>query len=246
MEKVASEFGVNFGKPSPSIAHCRHLIPSLRCSSNYSRRQILTAALIHQGEERLLHLSKDFYSLFRHAIKKGKESWAAVELCGKNTGLKPEEIEVQSKAMKAFYSAPPDSTTGPHYDDDICETLMVSEELCRYISNLFVGAIPLLPNAWKDLRELVAAQTDGRIDPATTPKALDERLTKLLALAGQKSTDWVTKDGEYTPHFRKCQQRQHLRALKLVKYEIWQVLVQRRSEHDRLHGSSLVMQGISQ
>jgi hypothetical protein len=246
MEKVVRDFGVSFGNHCCCFAHfARHLIASLRCSSYYSRRQILTAAVTYHNEELHLHLGRRFFDLFATALQKTKESSTAFKDCEKITKFTTQQIEEQALSMKAFYATGPSSASNsPHYEDDICEALRAIDQLMQYVRNLLQAKVPLRANAWKELRELVSSRSDGRIDSQTTPALLDIRVQELLDLTNQKLTDWVVGD-EFTPHFYECEKRKHLRVLKVIKYEIWLVLVERRSRHDSLHSSSIAMQGMS-
>ena len=162
-----------------------------------------------------------------------------MQLCNEKTGLTPAQINAQAVSMKEVFSTSSESSImTPHHDDDICETLIVLGKLCDFITEVRNG-VPLTANDFKTLRDLAAFHTNHRIQPNdVTSIALDERFNKQLAAAGQDKSMWINEDGSFTDHFHECEKQQSLRALKLIKYEIWKILVNRTVESGRLHNSS--------
>ena len=80
--------------------------------------------------------------------------------------------------------------------------------------------------------EIVSHNPSSRIGLDCTPDTLMERLSELFRSTSPPQTikDWVKTDGEPTALYLRYEKRHHLRALIMIKHEIWKILVHRRCE----------------
>lgn len=105
----------------------RHLIPSLRTSSEYVRGQIITAVALHVAEGKKHSLPKAFLKSFHLALAKIQQMNKEVgEFCDNNDMTK-ESLQEQRSAMHAFFANP--LVPRQDLESRICELLHVMQTL---------------------------------------------------------------------------------------------------------------------
>jgi Kyakuja-Dileera-Zisupton transposase len=107
----------------------RHLISSIRASSDGSRIQFLTSNLIEIGEIQRLHFSNMLPRLIKTACSRAQESWKTLHDLLQQTNLTLTELQQQNHNMEEHYKRNKDNVkpTSIHYDDEICELLLCRE-----------------------------------------------------------------------------------------------------------------------
>jgi hypothetical protein len=110
-------------------AAIRHIIASLRYSSQYSRRQILTSLGHAVGALRHYNLGATFFKSFAQALGKINETKAHInEYCkGDNCEQKLTELKTQRRLMKEFFDNPEEANVD--IEDNICCTLIAIRSL---------------------------------------------------------------------------------------------------------------------
>jgi hypothetical protein len=220
----------------------------LRSSSAYTRRQLLTNCILEVAEEQRIRLATSFYTLFHNASKQKCDSAKAMKEYKSELDITNDELQQQAQAMKQFYAAKDSSASATmYYNDEICETLIVREILIVYVERILAGTqLPQGKHSMKNHQREVAALTNGRITVDDTPCTLSDKLKELLKAAGQTIDCWYNADGTSTAHFLKYRSEYNLRELKIIKYQIYVVLLNWKCEENALHNSSVMGNLLSQ
>jgi predicted HTH domain antitoxin len=201
--------------------------------------------MLEIGAEQRLRLAISFNRLINNAIQQISESSEAITKYKMELKMSEEELRDEGKKMKEFY-VPEEVITTMYYDDEICEILDALDVLDIFVERATTEGYHILQNTpFKTIQELVAGLTNGRIKVTDTPSTLRTRLEVVLGLAGQKYSHWIDGNKQRTAHYLKCQAEKGLRELKIVKYEIYKLLLGRKLELEALHDSSAAAQGMN-
>lgn len=219
----------------------RHVIPSMRVSTFFSRIQILSHLFLHQNENKQLALGATFQRLMKTALERIKENKALLQ------GVNIREILEQTKKRKEHFEKPR-GRLPKTVDDDICEALIIREHYeDEFIGMLRIGEEDItqlqVAQRWLSLKNFVLVQRFGRFNSQDERNILDSRLQDMLSRSNQELSDWRTPQGptqKYLDHL----ERWRLRELRELKFEMHRILVLRRCELGLIRRSA-ALRGIS-
>jgi len=153
-------------------------------------------------------------------------------------GISETELICEGRAMQEFFHHPPeDEMYTADKGDAIYEKTLALMDLTEYIDNL--PNLPWIRDGWKMHRAAISRKYGSRISVDTTPQQLETQIQQLITEGGWTTDDWQnTQTREFTPLWRKYEERYARKEIFEVRYELWKVWSQRRLEMDRLHNSS--------
>jgi len=191
--------------------------------------------------------------LILHAMSVADENWRLMQAYLEKLQMSLEELDQQAERMHRFYTAPPgELPKSMHFDDEICEVLLCRESIVKRLGDLFIGIggpihVPFSSAVhWKQLQQYLAAQVSGRIPPEEQQVSiLDEKLAKLFESADSKMVDWIQENGEWSERFIKAREGYIFRQLHLKKNEMFEVWTKRMCELQSIHGSHILLNGMS-
>ena len=193
------------------------------------------------GEEKKYRLLKTILRGFRTVAEKFMESTKGIEECMKVMRIDEAEILRQAELMKSFYADLEHDRGPPSLNDRIYEAIKDLDLFNEFVDAILGGTVPLQRDR-NQLREMVSQRSGGRVKPGDTLTSLEEKLNKLLQEAGQTIDKWLDEDRPWnrTSWYRTYQEKGALREIHKIRYELWKLLVQRKVELGRLHGSSTI------
>jgi Kyakuja-Dileera-Zisupton transposase len=222
-------------------ALARHIIASLRGSTPYRRRQLLTNLMLEIGDRKHFGLASAFLVFFRTTLKMIRECKRELKDYQAGTGVNMKELQQQAKLMQEYFENPEEQ--GNDIQDNICETIMailVMNEFDEVHSNLSHSAQTSF--SYLDMRLLITWRTGGRIERSLDidQDTLHTRLNQLLRKANQSKSLWLNEDGSPTDHYHAVMDQLPLSDLRLLMNRIWAQLACRKMEYRLLKASSLV------
>jgi len=191
------------------------------------------------GEEKKYRLLKTILRGFRTVAEKFMESTKGIEECMKVMRIDEAEILRQAELMKSFYADLEHDRGPPSLNDRIYEAIKDLDLFNEFVDAILGGTVPLQRDR-NQLREMVSQRSGGRVKPGDTLTSLEEKLNKLLQEAGQTIDKWLGNNGNRTNWYQTYHEKGVLREIHKIRYELWKLLVQRKVELDRLHGSSTI------
>ena len=222
----------------------RHLIPSLRVSTPYRRRQILTACALMVGEVKHYGLPQSLNRTFKASIRRITKLRGQLRVYCRNLSISLKELRSQSDAMQSYFQNP------------IVEETEVEFDICVVLNNLIVaknfGDAMQDENdptarriAFQNVRAKIMRETNVCLDlNQDTCEQLRTHLTFLLRKADPPQTerDWIHEDDSPTEKYlltvRKLPHRDLIRLRSAIRNE----LMERKLEYGNLKNSGL--QGI--
>ena len=199
--------------------------------------------MIDIGERKSLQFSTDVFRLLQRAVDVASKSREDSEKCRNEAALSPDELRTQFASMVEFYRAPETDPTPLDLNDEICEALLGLETLKSQIEKLITGNQRLdhFKEELKTLQQKIATITQGRIGVNSNVPSLESRIQGLLHRAGQKLEDWLTgPDLQRTAHYQEWVDKYHLPELRVIKQNIFRLLMSQTLELSNLKGSSVV------
>jgi len=216
-----------------------HFVATLRHSTAYSRRQTLTHASLYVADMRHRGLAANFETMFTNVFQNiGKLTREVGEYC-RETFMNKDELLLEGDKMKKFFEGP--TRLSVSEEDQICELIMALQSF-----EVLNAAHAPVSQSRRDrqisqqaIRLYVRISTGGRIDHQldSDPAELRRSLELKLAKGNWDYGHWIDDHGEPTELFRHYMREYDLRHLKLMKFRIWQALVNRKGEFQQLYGS---------
>ena len=220
----------------------RHLIPSLRTCSEYTRGQIITAVALSVAEGKKHSLPKAFFKSFFLAFAKIQQMNKDVgDFCHKND-MTRESLQQQRSSMHAFFENP--QVPRQDLESRICELLHVMRTLEDFeiLHRQNKASEREISCDYMDLRIKINTLTSGRIEIGlgNCTDVLQKKLKELLKESGGELSTWKNTDGSFTQQYYEVHRFciPFTRLLEL-KHKIWTQLLQRQLEFQQLFRSSV-------
>jgi hypothetical protein len=222
-------------------ALARHIIASLRGSTPYRRRQLLTNLMLEIGDRKHFGLALTFLIFFRITLKMIRECKRELKDYQAKTDVNMKELQAQAKLMQRYFENPAEQSND--IQDNICETIMailVMDEFDEAHRNLSHNAQTSL--SYLNMRLLITWRTGGRIERCLdiNQDVLHTRLNQLLRKANQSKSLWLNEDGSPTDYYHSIAEKLPFSGLLLLKNQIWRQFACRKMEYRLLKASSLV------
>lgn len=153
--------------------------------------------------------------------------------------ISEEGLREQGKKMREFYAGFENNLDKPSLDHEIYLAILDHELVKAWLDKYLTGDYPKAADRDR-LRAELTVDTTGRVQSGDTHITVFRRLEELLGKAGQTLDAWRKPDGTPTEKYIAHQEQNALLEIDRVRHELWKILVQRRIELDRLHGSSTI------
>jgi hypothetical protein len=199
--------------------------------------------MIDRGDEIRYRLPLAFLRNSLQARKKYTDAFKVVnDYVATVPNANVQGLREQADKMRAFYAGFEGNLDKPSLDHDIYLAIVDHELVTAWLDKYLTGNYPKTADRER-LRAELTQDTTGRVQSGDTHITVFRRLEEALGKAGQTLDEWRKPDGTPTEKFVAHREQNALLEINRVRYELWKVLVQRRIELDRLHGSSTI--GIS-
>jgi hypothetical protein len=193
------------------------------------------------GEERRLGLCTSFLRLFHNATQTLTLTYSEIKKYEEEANMTRPQFRELAKEMMEYYQTSDSKPKPRDLNDEICTVLMARQELIDHIKKVIASDEDAEDCAWKALGKLVATKYKGRVKPSDNKSSLNNRLNALLAEANQTLEDWLDGESlEPTALYLKCKDEAALRELKVLKAELFKILMLRSYELEALHGTSMM------